>query len=317
MPGMNLSQIRVVDPILTTIAQGYKQSQFIGDALFPVVPVGVRAGRIINFGKEDFMLYSTARAPGSNTKRVKFGYSGGNYALVDYSLEGQLAIEDVQESVSNPAGPGIDLMAMTVNKTQDIMALGLEYAQATLARTAASYQAANKTTLSGTSQWSDYGSTSNPVAVIETAKEAVRAAIGKRPNTVVMGAAVMAKLRAHPIIVERIKYTGRDVATPELLASLFGVQRVLVGDSIYMNDAGTTITDIWGKDVVVAYTELGTVADRGNPSYGYTYNLSGYPMVEQPYFERNPKSWFAPVTRVEAPVIAAVNAGYLITNAVA
>jgi len=317
MPGMNLSQIRVVDPVLTTIAQGFKQPALIGNALFPVVPVGVRAGRILSFGKEDFMLYNTARTPGSNTKRLKFGYASGTFALVDYSLEGQLALEDIQESDNNPAGPGVDLMSMTVNKTMESMALGLEYAQATLARTAASYQAANKTTLSGTSQWSDYGTTSNPVAVIETAKEAVRAAIGKRPNTIVMGAAVMSKLRAHPLIVDRVKYTGRDVATPELLASLFGVQRVLVGDSIYMNDAGTTITDVWGKDVVVAYTELGSIADRGNPSYGYTYNLSGYPMVEQPYFERNPKSWFAPVTRVEAPVIAAVNAGYLITNAVA
>jgi len=317
MAEMNLSQVRVVDPVLTTIAQGFKQSDFVGGALFPTVPVAVRAGRILSFNKEDFMLYSNARSPGANTRRLRFGYASSTYALADYSLEGQLPLEDIQESANNPAGPGVDIMAMTVQKTMAVMALQLEYAQAQLARTAASYQAANKTTLSGTSQWSDYSGTSNPVSLIETAKEAVRAAIGKRPNTVVMGAATMAKLRQHPIIVDRLKYTGRDIATTEILASLFGVQRVLVGDSIYMNDAGTTITDVWGKDVVVAYTELGTVADRGNPSYGYTYNLQSYPIVEQPYFERNPKSWFAPVTRVEAPVIAAVNAGYLITNAVA
>jgi hypothetical protein len=153
--------------------------------------------------------------------------------------------------------------------------------------------------------------------VIETAKEAVRAATGKRPNTVVMGAAVMAKLRQHPIIVDRMKYTGRDVATAEILAGLFGVQRVVVGDAIYSNDAGTAFTDVWGKDVVVAYTELGNLQSRGLPSYGYTYQLRGYPQVEEPYYDRNAKSWIYPVTRSEAPVLASASAGYLITNAVA
>jgi hypothetical protein len=89
-----------------------------------------------------------------------------------------------------------------------------------------------------------------------------------------------------------------------------------VGDAIYATDAGV-FTDVWGKDVVLGFTERASVADMGTPTFGYTYNLSGYPIVEQPYFDRNAKSWFVPVTRAEAPVIAAATAGYLITNAVA
>jgi len=131
-----------------------------------------------------------------------------------------------------------------------------------------------------------------------------------------MGAAVLAKLRQHPVVVDRMKYTGRDVATLEILASLFGVQQVLVGDAVYASDAGV-FSDVWGKDVVVAYTELGSVADMGAPSYGYTYNLNGYPLVEEAYYDRNSKSWVFPVTRAEAPVLASAAAGYLITNAVA
>lgn len=317
MAGLNLSQVRVIDPVLTTIAQGYKQSEMVGGFLFPRVPVNLRGGNIITFGKEDFMQYATARAPGENTRRVQFGYSGSSFALIDYSLEGMVPIEVYQEGVDSTNGWQVDHMALAMKKVDAIMARRLEIQQANLARTAASYQAANKVTLSGTGQWSDYTGTSNPMTNVETAKEAVRAATGKRANTVVMGAAVFAKVRAHPSIVDRMKYTGRDIVTTDLLASLFGVDRVLVGDAIYSNDAGTTFTDVWGKDVVVAYTDLATVADMGAPSYGYTYNLSGYPIVEQPYFDRNAKAWFVPVTRSEAPVIAAVNAGYLITNAVA
>lgn len=317
MPQMTPAQARVVDPVLTTVAQGYQQNELIGSALFPTVSVGMRAGNIITFGREDFMLYNTQRAPGENTRRVQFGYAGSPYALVDYSLEGALPIEIQQEAESSMNGFSIDMASMTIKKVQDIMSLRLEKAQADLARNASNYGASNKVTLSGTSQWSDYSGTSNPINNIETAKEAIRAATGKRPNTVVMGAAVMSKLRAHPIVVDRMKYTGRDVATAEILASLFGVQRVLVGDAIYSNDAGTAFTDVWGKDVIVAYTELSSLASMGTPSYGYTYNLAGYPIAEQPYFDRNAKSQFFPVTRAEAPVIAAATAGYLITNAVA
>ena len=118
-------------------------------------------------------------------------------------------------------------------------------------------------------------------------------------------------------VIDRIKYTGRDVATPELLASLFGVARVVVGDAIYSNDAGTAFTDVWGRDVIVAYTNLASTQSGGLPSYGYTYMLEGYPMVEEAYYDRNAKSWIYPVTRSEAPVLSGASAGFLYTNAVA
>lgn len=314
MSAMNPAQARVVNPVLTTVAQGYQNGEMIASALFPTVPVNLRAGNIITFGKESFMLYQSQRAPGENTKRVRFGHAGAPYALVDYSLEGMVPVEIEQEAMN---GPGIDLGARAINDVQAIMALRHEKAAADIARNAASYAAANKATLSGADQWSDYGATSDPIDDIESAKSAVRAATGKRPNTIVMGALVMDKLKHHPKVVERMKYTGRDVATAELLASLFGVERVVVGDAIYSNDAGTAFTDVWGKDVVVAYTNLASAQSGGLPSYGYTYQLSGYPQVEEPYYDRNAKSWVYPVTRSEAPVLAAASAGFLLTNAVA
>lgn len=311
MPQITPAQARVVDPILSTIAQGYQNSEMVANFLFPTVPVNLRGGNVITFGKEGFMLYATARAPGENTKRVKFGYAGAPYALQDFSLEGLVPVEIEQEAMN---GPGIDLGSRAVSEVSAIMALRLEKASADIARAAGSYGSNNKVTLSGTSQWSD--SASDPIKDVEAAKEAIRAATGKRPNTLVMGAAVMAMLRQHGKILDRIKYTGRDVPTPDLLASLFGVQRVVVGDAIYSTDAGAFV-DVWGKDVVLAYTELGSLQSAGLPSYGYTYQLNGYPQVEEAYFDRNAKSWIYPVTRVEAPVLAAAGAGFLITNAVA
>lgn len=313
MPFMTTSQARVTDPVLTTVAQGYTNGGMVGMALFPAVPVQARGGKILTFGQEDFRLYSSLRVPGANTKRVSFGHTSGSYALENHSLEGVVPFELMDDAARVP---GIDLGSSAVRKVQNVIALRLEKAQADIATTAGSYAAANKVTLSGTSQWSDYTGTSKPPADIETAKEAVRAQTGRRANTVVMGAAVWGKLKEHPLVVDRIKFTGRDSATPDLVAQLFGVQRVLVGDAIYENDAGTKV-DVWGKFVVVAYTELGSVADMGAPTYGYTYRLGGYPLVEEPYQDRNTKSWIYPVTDEVAPVMAGASAGYLISAAVA
>jgi hypothetical protein len=310
---MTPAQARVIDPILSEVAQGHKNADMVGMALFPHVPVGQRGGKIVTFGKEAFRLYNTGRTPGSNTKRVQFGHAGAPFALEQHALEGLVPVEDMEEAA---AVPGIDLGSGAVSDVQDIIALRLEYAQAQLATNAANYAASNKVTLSGTSQWSDFSGTSDPVKDIETAKEAVRGQIAKRPNTVIMGAAVMAYLKQHPKIVDRIKYTGRDVATTDLLASLFGVKQVLVGDAVYESDAGV-MTDVWGKFVVVAYTETGGIASKGRPTYGYTYRLRGFPIVEQAYPDRGAKSWIYPVTDEVSPVIAGAAGGYLISAAVA
>lgn len=314
MPQLSASQARAVDPILSSVAQGYQNSAFVGGLLFPTVGVPARGGRILTFGKEAFLLYSnTQRAPGENTKRIQVGFQGAPFSLLDYSLEASVPRELLEEA---GAVPGIDLASASIKVVSDALDLRLEKAQADLARNPGNYGTGNKVALSGTSQWSDFSGTSDPIATVETAREAIRGSVGKRPNTMILGAAVMAKLKQHPKVIDRMKYTGRDIATKELLQSLFDIERVEVGDAIYAQDDGTFV-DVWGKDVVLGFTEKSPVSSMGTPTYGYTYTLDGYPMVEEGYYEANPKSWFYPYTRVEAPVIAGAGAGYLITGAVA
>lgn len=306
---------RIIDPILTTVARGFKQSDFIGSNLFPTVPVGQRGGKIVSFSTEDFKIYSTARAPGSNTKRVQYGYSSGSFSLEDHSLEGMVPFELMQEA---DAVPNIDMARMALQKTNRIIALRTEKAQADLAQTGGNYGAGMTSALAGTSQWSDYGAVSNPMTDIENAREAIRAKIGLRPNTVVMGAAVFSKLINHPQVRDRMKYTGRDSVTLDMLAQWWNVSRVVVGDGVWMSsDAATSFGDVWGKNVIIAYTEISGMADMGTPSFGYTYQLAGHPFAEIPYQDRNAKSWLYPVTDCLSPVIAGNTAGYLYTTVVA
>lgn len=310
MPQMNPSQARVVDAVLTTAAQGYQQANLVYPTLFPVVSVAQRGGRILTFGREAFRIYNTGRSPGQNTKRIQIGHLGSPYVLEQHALEGVLPMEIQEEAAATT--PGIQLATGTVQTVQDIIQLRTEAAAAALATDVANYPTANKIVLSGSSKWTDPSST--PSKDVETAKEAIRASIGRRPDTGVVSAKAFAALKNNPSILDRIKYTGRDSVTEDLLANLWGLQRVVVGDAVY-EQADGTLVDVWGADVVLGYTAVGTVADRGRPTYGYTYRLQGYPVVEQPYYDRPSKSWIYPVTDELQPVIAGVAGGYLIKGA--
>lgn len=311
MPQMSPSQVRVVDPVLTQVARGYKNAEYVGMGLFPPVPVEARGGKIVAFDKAGFRLYATARAPGGSLARLPIGYSSQSFALEQHALAGDVPFEHLEDASITP---GIDLGSSAVQRVQGIIGLRLEKNQADLARNAANYAASNKITLSGTSQWSDPAST--PIAAIETGKDAVRSQTGRKPNTLVLSAAAFKSLKTHASIVDRIKYTSREVATPELLAVLFGLERVVVGEAVYLQDDGT-MADVWGKDAVLAYTAVSPLADAAVPSYGYTYRLADYPLVEEPYADRGTRSWVYPVIDEFAPVIAGADAGYLFTNAVA
>lgn len=312
MPQENLSQVRVVDPILTEVARGYgSPNAKIASILFPIVPVGARAGTILSFGVESFRLVNTARAPGANTKRIQLGYASGKYSLVDHRLEGEVPIEHEEEAA---AVPGIDMGAMAVNTVQDVMGNEREKLAADLALNPANYPAANKETLSGTSKWSDPAS--DPFSDINDAREAIRSKIGKKPNVLTLGPKVLLALRNHPKILDRISITtDRVPATLEQLQRLLEIAQIVEGEATYHD--GTNFQDMWGKDALLAYTTPASMQQRGSPNYGYTYQLKDRPIVEEPYFEKNPQTWYYPVSDAYQPVLVGATAGFLFTGAAA
>ncbi|MBN9411344.1 MAG: major capsid protein [Burkholderiales bacterium] len=310
MSQQTTSQARVVDPILTAVARGYgRPSARVANVLFPIVPVNVRAGTILVFGPDSFRLVNSARAPGANTKRVQFGYSSGKYSLVDHRLEGAVPIENEEEAA---AVPGIDLGQHAVNAVQDVMGNEREKQAADLARNPANYPTGNKVTLA--TKWDN--SSSDPFEDINDAKSAVRSKIGRRPNVLTLGPDVLTALRSHPKVLDRLSTaTDRPPATIEQLARLFELDRIIEGESTYYEDA-SGFTDMWGKDAILAYVTPASVQQRGAPNFGYTYQLEDRPVVEEPYFERNPQTWFYPVADAYQPLLVGATAGFLFTGAV-
>lgn len=313
MPAMNAAQHRVIDPILSEHARGYVHPGNVAHVLFPQAPVDAYGGQVLTFGKESFKLYNTRRAPGSATKRVTFGYAGDPYAIVPSALESLVPREHMNDAKQVP---GIDLAAGAVDLTLTSLHLAHEHECATLARDASKYDVNHKVTLTTTSKWTS--DTATPSKDISNAIESTRASIGIRPNTVVLSASAFAALQFHPKILDRLKYTGRDSLTTDLLAKLWNVQTVVVGEAVVATGQNGDFSDVWGHDVVVAYVApimKGRSADARRPSYGYTYTMRGHPLVEKPYWEENAKSWVYGVSYDNTPVLSGMTAGFLIKDA--
>lgn len=312
MSQMNTAQARVIDPILTEVARGFEsQLPLVADVLFPRVPVNQRAGTIITFGREQFQVINTRRAPGADTRNIQVGYGSEKFSLVDNRLMGLVPVELLEEA---SAVPGIDLAAATIRVVQGKMELEREVAAAALARAPGAYAAGNRATLAAADRWST-PATSNPFAVIEVAKEAVRAKIGRRPNVMELGPKVLSALRTHPMVLDKMSTSSDRVpATLAQLQALFEIERIVEGQAI--QDVNGTFVDVWGNDAILAYVAPRTLQEMGSQNFGYTYQLRSRPMVEQAYWDNSKASWMYPVCDASQTVLTSADSGYLITGAV-
>jgi len=312
MTVLNLRAAAVVDPILSTHARGYRNSTFIASALFPRVSIPNRSMRVLRFGKEAFRMLNTRRAPGADKKRVQYGYASDPVSLVQDALEGVVPVEHQEEAQSVP---GVDLGAGAVNMVLDVVDLNLEFESARIARDAGTYDDNHKLAMFGGSRWT--APESDPLADINFAKEVIRRSIGRYPNTLAIGPNAANALKNHPKVKEQFKYTSKDSITVEMLAAYLDIRKVVVGAAVYLPETvgdAALASDVWGDDAVLAY-----VPETGDnfqvPSYGYTYELRGYPQVEQPYFERTNDSWIYPTKVERRPVLTGPDGGFLFIGA--
>ena len=308
----NLAQTRVVDPILSEHARGYRQAELVATALFPFADVSSYGGKVIEFDKSAFVLFNSKRAPGANTKRVQFGYEGKPYSIIPSALEAPVPRERMRDAAQVP---GLNLATRAVNIVLRSLLLEFEVEAATLATTAGNYDADHKVALTGSDVWSH--ADSDPVQDIQTGREAVRASIGIYPNTLVLPAKALRNLKVHPKLIDRAASTGIKVVTLDLLKIVFEIDNIVVGSAVSASTPDSALGDVWGTSAVLAYVSPGSGVDANaeEPSYGYGYRIEGMPLVENPYYDNSAKSWIYGVSNDATPVLSGMSAGYLIQGA--
>jgi hypothetical protein len=329
---MNLSQTYAgVDPILTTLAQGFMlPATNIANFIAPVVDTPTRAGRILRFGKEQFAINDFRRAYGTNIPFVQSRYDAEPYALEQEVVAWELPEEVIENAGEGPAQ--VDLRAIETRNAMSRLMNAYEYtvSQAvTVTATYNPYEPYNGTPGSqtglGFTSWANfftaYGSaagpaawssgSSNPIEDILSLKRAVANQIGIRPNSMVVGTAVFDQLLTNQAILERIKYTTADSIDTDMLARYFGLERGLrVAEGRYLNTNGQLNPVFPENGILLFYSPNGPSdsvmpaggANAATPAFAYTYQLTGTPAVRPEYYIRERR-----VVRAEITVERVVN----------
>lgn len=302
---MNLKDRRIgIDPVLTTITQGFKNASLVGTAICPIVESPTRSGKVIKFGKEGFATYNTLRSPRGTTRRIEWGYEADSYEIPQHSLEHLADLTEISETESRV---GLNYERTTMMSLMGSHALSLEKEIAETVADPANYDANHKTVLTGNDKWSvgEGASRSRPFRQVKDWAQEIRRSIGIKPNTLLLGSEVWDALDDHEDIRDRLKHTSSETLTTEMLARMWGLSQVIIAEAVHLDDGAENaeLTDMsWAKSAILAYVNpnaitRGTVSytpsvdvSRAEPSAFYTYVLQGMPAAETPYEVRDRKS---------------------------
>jgi hypothetical protein len=300
-----LQNLRVVDPVLSSLAIGYSNAGYIADKIFPMARVAKEAGKIPKHTKQAFKIMATERALRAKSNRLV----PDDRSFIDFSLEEHdLSVPmDYREGDESD-----DLDVEQANTFLAMEGLGLrrEKLAADIAFDPANYSANHKETLTSTSKWSVDGV--NPLKDISEAGEFVRRDIARRPNKVACGAMAFDTLKNNPFVLERMSSTQLGIMTPQLLAQIIGVDEIVVGDGIWVSDDGNTVTDIWDDSFLLYYGRpAGPNGKRSvyEPNFGYTVFKKTVEVDK--YDEEGGKIRNVRATTIFKTVLVGADAGFL------
>ncbi len=307
-----LSKLRIVDPVLSALALGYSNAEFIGDQLLPFVTLDKEGGKIPRFGKDVFRLYATERALRAKSNRINpDDVDGIDINLDEHDLEYPIDYREDAEAA-------FPLQAHATNRVVEGIRLRHEAMVASITQNPANYPTGNKIALSGSAVFTDPNS--DPEGVVDEAKAAVRNKIVKEPNTMVIGYKAWRALKRHPKLKAILSDTRSRLVQIADLREIFEIENIVVGKGIYSTDNGV-VTDLWGGNLVLAYVPKAAPAVAGDapvrsayePSFGYTLRKKGNPVVDTR--TEDGKLEIIRNTDIFRPYMLGAEAGYLVQGA--
>jgi len=308
-----LGTLRIADPILTSQSQGFRNTELVGDVLFPAVPTEKETGKFPAFGQEAFKLHNTKRNLRGDVAKMNVVQGAVTLTLDEHSLGFELDDRELEEfAVSKET-----LMLARQFMVDDAVALEREINRAIAATTSGNYSSSNKTSGAGFA----WASTGDPIQNIQTGREAIRQAIGRYPNVAIFDPKAWNLFRNNAAVRDRIKYSGsfndRAMVSTDIAASLLELNKVVVGTAVVGSGLGggvgeTALTkqDVWGAvqqgNVILAYVGTGIM----QPGFGMGAIKKGYPKATSYRWEPR-KVMVYETEHIYGDIVTYADAGYL------
>lgn len=301
-----IEKLRLVDPVLSSLALGYSNHEYIADRLFPEVVVEKEYGKAREFTQELFDFYEAERGLGADTNIIlpedhgSFDFVLGEKDLaipIDYREQGEVS--------------DFNLLQTRTFELSERMKVRREKVVATLAQDPAKYTNGNTSTPA--TKWNV--STSTPIKDINAAIDVIANNCGKAPNTIEFGLPTWTAIKNHSDFLNRLANTKTGVVTPQLVAEILELEHVLIGRALWRDPVTKVKANVWTDNAILAYVAPGTRDQRSirTPGFGYTIVKKGWAPIDT-YQNVGNKVTYVRYTTLEASILPGNIAGYLIED---
>ena len=309
MPTTRIDDLRMLDPVLTTIAQGYSNAAMVAEHLFPTIEVSKLKGKIPVFERNAFIIRDTHRAIRANSNRIP----PSDINFIEFETKEkdiEIAIDYIEEEESLE---GSLLEHRIAKELRDILLLGKEKEAADLVQNPSNFIDDLKLVLTEETCFNDYYNSTNPLLVIKDAMTSIKERIAHYPNTMIIGNQCYQTIIQHPKISEKVMYSGLTKVSKKVLSELLDIQNIHIGLSVYSED-GESFQDVWQDNIILAYVDPSSQnRSEFNPSFGYTLQRTGMPEIDS-YYENGGKTKIIRATDNYTIKVTASDACYLIYN---
>lgn len=259
-----------IDAALSQISIAYRNQKYIAGSLFPVVTVPKQSDKYYIWTKDHwFRNYVQVRTPGDSYPEGGLELSSTSFFCDIFHLAYPLPDEVLKNQDA-----AIDLAAAGAEWLADQFLLNQEAAfVADFFKTGVW---GTDKTLSGTAQWSDFDG-SDPIGDIDLAKDTVHKATGVEPNLLVVGREVWNKLKEHPLLLDKFKYTSVAILSDAQIADALGI-KVVVGQMVENTaQEGATFSGAytWGKNALAIYVPARPGLMTPAAGYTFVWNING------------------------------------------
>ena len=276
MANPNKSQTHIDAP-LTNISVAYMENDktFIADKIFPVVPVAKSSDKYFVYDKGDwFRDEAEERAAGTESAGGGYNVSNDSFLCVRYAFHKDIFDENEVDSDA-PLNPARDATLFVTKKLmlrREIQFMDTYFTDGVWSTDITGV--ASSPSAGQVIQWDQSGG--DPIGDIDDAVFYITSQTGYKPNVLILGPDVFKILKNHADILDRIKYTERGVIAEDILANVFGVEKVLVAYAIKnagIKGASDSMDFIAGKAALLVYAAPN--ASLYEPSAGYIFSWTG------------------------------------------
>jgi len=241
-----------VDTPLSNVLIAYKNAEFIADRAVRTVPVVKQSDKYFTFPKGAiFRDEAGLIAGGAESPRGDFPISTDTFFCNPYGFAVNI-LDDDRENADAPLSPELDAIDYCGSK----ILLKKEVLVASKLLDSTSWGTGHAMDCEGT--WVA-GESNTFLVDVEYGIKYILDRTGKRPNVMLMDGATLAQIKMESDVLDRIKYVERGIVSAPLIAALFELDEVLVGDGLVSTAVEKADgTDFTGKKIWEVNTGKGS-----------------------------------------------------------